>query len=106
MKRYIGILILVLILCSGCNNTKYTTVKHIKPVNRNRYFVRKKDKRKKRVKYVKVKILKQSKEIKPAKVKPPKVKKSKIDEENGEIEETEETLEDPVNEPDSTGVYY
>lgn len=102
LKRYTSILILIVLLLIGCNNAKYTTVKHIKPVNRNRYFVRKKDKQKRRTRYVKVKILKESKAVKPAKVKPPKVKKAKEE----ETEDTEEDLEDPINESDSTGIYY
>ncbi len=44
----------------GCNQGNYVTVKHVKPVNRNRYYNPGKDKRKKRVKYTKKKILKRS----------------------------------------------
>ncbi|WP_040496239.1 hypothetical protein [Fulvivirga imtechensis] len=101
MKRVLTISLLVLSLLFACDSAKYTTVKHVKPDNRNRFFNKKKDKHKKRVKYVKVKILKQSKEVKPPRKKPPKTKK---------IKETEEIkgqdLENVENESDSTGLLY
>lgn len=56
----------------GCNQANYTTVKHVKPVNRNRYYNPKKDKAKKRVKYTRKKILKRSPETPTA---PSKMKK-------------------------------
>jgi hypothetical protein len=57
-----GVFILCLLICSatGCNQANYTTVKHVKPVNRNRYYNPQKDKAKKRVKYTRKKILKRS----------------------------------------------
>lgn len=99
LKVYFIIFLLFATLSQGCNNSKYITVKHVKPVNRSRYYHRKKDKRKKRVKYVKVKILKKSAEVKPLKekaVKKPKVKSDSLN--------TEE-LAPPTNEPDSTGSF-
>ena len=86
----------------GCNNAKYITVKHVKPVNRHRFFNRKNDKKRKRVKYVKVKILKQSPTVKPAKSKPPKIKKNK--EEEPIVSDSTQT-EQVINEPDSTGIH-
>ena len=59
---------------SGCNQGNYITVKHVKPVNRNRYYKPGKDKQKKRVKYVKMKILKRSPQT--ASAPSPKKKKS------------------------------
>lgn len=53
----------------GCNQGNYVTVKHVKPVNRNRYYNPSKDKRKKRVKYTKKKILKRSPKTATAPVK-------------------------------------
>ncbi|UII30952.1 hypothetical protein LVD17_21910 [Fulvivirga ulvae] len=89
---------MIVAILIGCNRASYITVKHVKPVNHNRYYNKKKDKRKKRVKYVKVKILKQSKAVKPPREKTPKKKK---------VKETEESIPDETqNEPDSTGLLY
>lgn len=93
------ILFLFSSLLPACNNAKYTTVKHIKPVNRARYYNRKKDKRKKRVKYVKVRILKKSAEVKPPREKPVKTRKSQVD------SLSTDELVPPTNEPDSTGSF-
>ncbi|MEM9390832.1 MAG: hypothetical protein AAGA02_10185 [Bacteroidota bacterium] len=98
MKRIPILLLFLFFIWQGCNRNKYITVKHVKPVNYNRPYNRKKDKRKKRTKYVKMKILKQSKEVKPAKVKKPKPKKVKEEVEEGDLEEV-------INEPDSTGLF-
>ena len=98
MKKLITILLFSILLTFGCNNAKYITVKHVKPINRSRYYNPKKDKRKKKVKYVKVKILKKSPKVKPAKTKITKVKKSKLKDDNS-IDE----LDEPTNESDSTG---
>ncbi|MBL3658366.1 hypothetical protein [Fulvivirga sediminis] len=103
MKRLIYISVIIFMLLIACNSTKYTTVKHVKPVNRNRFFDRKGDKKKKRVKYVKVKILKKSPTVKPKKPKPPKKKKQKNTEELAPSDSTK--LESIPNEPDSTGIH-
>ncbi|QSE96527.1 hypothetical protein [Fulvivirga lutea] len=100
MRYYIIILIFIVSLFAGCNSNKYTVVKHVKPVNYNRSYNRKKDKRKKRVKYVRVKILKKSAEVKPAKEKSVKKKKSV----KSDSLATDE-LAAPVNETDSTGSF-
>lgn len=84
----------------GCNNSKYITVKHVKPVNRNRAYNPKKDRRKKKVKYVRVKILKKSAEVKPAKEKVVKKKKIKSDSTS-----MKEVITEPTNESDSTGSF-
>ena len=105
LARSIIIVLLLFFLSAGCNQTRYVTVKHVKPDNRNRPYNKKKDRRKKRVKYVRVKILKQSKEVKPPRAKPVKAKKTKetTTEETatGEIEPPAE----PTHEPDSTGLF-
>jgi hypothetical protein len=75
-------LIFFLFVSAGCNQGSYTTVKHVKPVNRNRYYNPKKDKQKKRVKYTKKKILKRSPKTPTApsrKKKPPKEPKQRQD---------------------------
>lgn len=100
MRRLFLLFIFLFFISLSCNRDKYIVVKHVKPVNYKRPYNRKKDKRKKRTKYVRMKILKQSKEIKPAKTKAPKQKKVKKE----EVEESE--LEEVVNEPDSTGLFY
>ncbi|GAA0894043.1 hypothetical protein GCM10009122_37230 [Fulvivirga kasyanovii] len=103
MRRILTISFLVIVILVGCNRASYITVKHVKPVNHNRYYNKKKDKRKKRTKYVKVKILKQSKAVKPPREKPPKKKKDKKDKE----QETEKSIPDETqNEADSTGLLY
>ena len=84
----------------GCNNSKYITVKHVKPVNRNKPYNPKKHKRKKKVKYVRVKILKKSAEVKPAKEKVAKKKKVKSDSTS-----TVDPISEPINEADSTGSF-
>ena len=105
--RLITILLFFIGILFGCNRTRYVTVKHVKPVNRNSYYNKKKDRKKKRVKYVRVKILKESKYVKAPREKKKKEKKQKEEEE--EITEEEETnleeLEEPTNEPDSTGLF-
>ncbi len=53
-------LIILLLPLGACNQGNYVTVKHVKPVNRNRYYNPKKDKKRKRVRYKKMKILKRS----------------------------------------------
>lgn len=83
MKYKTVILILIIGLFGTCNSAKYITVKHIKPVNRNSFFNKKKDNRKKRVKYVKVKILRQSK---PEKA--PKPQKSATEKQKNEADST------------------
>jgi hypothetical protein len=98
LKKLSTILIISILLTFGCNNAKYITVKHVKPINRSRFYHPKKDKRKKKVKYVKVKILKKSPIVKPAKTKVAKVKKSKLKDDNS-IDE----IVEPTNEADSTG---
>jgi hypothetical protein len=98
LKKLSTILIFSILLTFGCNNAKYITVKHVKPVNHKRFYNPKKDKRRKKVKYVKVKILKQSPEVKPAKTKIAKVKKAKLKDDNSINE-----LDKPTNEADSTG---
>lgn len=100
MIKYFTILSIVFGLLFGCNNSKYITVKHVKPVNRNRAYNPKKDRRKKKVKYVRVKILKKSAEVKPAKEKAIKKKKVKSDSLS-----TKEIIEEPINETDSTGSF-
>lgn len=89
------IIFLVLWIGFACNSANYTTVRHVKPVNRNRGYIPGKDKRKKRVKLVKKKILKRSPEIKPPKKK--RVKEKEI--------ELDSTAIPPPNEPDSTGIF-
>lgn len=101
MKYALAILLLFFSLLIGCNNSKYITVKHVKPINRNRYYNPKKDKKKKKVKYVKVKILKKSAEVKPAKAKAPKKKKIV---ESDSVSNVNQIVE-PTNEADSTGSY-
>lgn len=100
MKYALAILLLFFGLLSGCNNSKYITVKHVKPINRNRFYNPKKDKKKKKVKYVKVKILKKSAEVKPAKAKPVKKKSVKSDSLSNKNQ-----LVQPTNEADSTGSF-
>lgn len=102
MRNSVFIILVIFALLIGCNKNKYITVKHIKPINRNRLFDKKNDKRKKRTKYVKVKILRQSADIKPAKKK--KVKSNKtIKSDSTNVEAP--TLDEPTNEPDSTGIF-
>ncbi len=72
-SRLLIIVIFILFTATGCNQGNYITVKHVKPVNRNRYYKKNKDKKKKRVKYVKMKILKRS----PQTASAPKQKKMK-----------------------------
>ncbi len=104
--RYLTIFFLVLLIIIGCNRTQYITVKHVKPDNRNRQYSRKKDRKKKRVRYVKMKILKQSKEVKPPRKKLVKKKKQEEESEEGELDANEVPQPDePVNEPDSTGLF-
>ncbi|MEM6526186.1 MAG: hypothetical protein AAGF85_16230 [Bacteroidota bacterium] len=99
MKRLLLLLLFVIFITQGCNRNKYIVVKHVKPVSHKRPYNRKKDKRKKRTKYVRMKILKESKEVKPAKIKDPKPKKVKDEVQTEDIEEV-------VDEPDSTGIFY
>lgn len=104
--RSITILLLFIGILLGCNRTKYATVKHVKPVNRNRYFDKKKDRRKKRVKYVKMKILKESKYVKAPRKKKKKEKKKDEDDDETTLETLEEgELEETTNEADSTGLF-
>lgn len=70
------VLCFLIFSATGCNQANYTTVKHVKPVNRNRYYNPKKDKAKKRVKYTRKKILKRSPETPTA---PSKMKKKPKD---------------------------
>lgn len=97
LRQILTISLLIIVILIGCNRANYITVKHVKPVNHNRYYNKKKDKRKKRVKYVKVKILKQSKAVKPPRQKAPKKKK---------VKETESIPDETQNESDSTGLLY
>jgi len=92
-------------LLQGCNNSKYITVKHVKPINRNRYYNPKKDRRKKKVKYVRVKILKKSAEVRPAKVRAPKKKKIKSDSLNTSTTDSVDDIEENTDEQDSTGLF-
>jgi len=57
MKRFYLIVLMVSLLL-GCS-TSYTTVSHVAPKNRNRYYNVKKDRYKKRTKIVKKKIVNQ-----------------------------------------------
>lgn len=101
MIKNLVISLLALGLFLGCNNSKYITVKHIKPVNRNhRSYNPKKDRKKKKVKYVRVKILKKSAEVKPAKAKVVKKKKVKSD-----TIPAKGLITEPTNETDSTGSF-
>jgi len=60
VRRGFGILLILIFSLGACNQGNYVTVKHVKPVNHNRYYNPKKDKKRKRVKYKKMKILKRS----------------------------------------------
>ena len=93
--KKIGIILLVLWIGFACNSANYTTVRHVKPINRNRGYNPSKDKRKKRVKLVKKKILKRSPEITPPKEKRTKDKEVELD----------SIAIPPPNEPDSTGLF-
>jgi PBP1b-binding outer membrane lipoprotein LpoB len=96
LNKIIIIALIGSLLLFGCNNTKYITVKHVKPVNRNRFYNPKKDKRKKKVKYVKVKILRKSPEVKAPRHKAKKTKKV-------EPAKVVNEIKAPTNAPDSTG---
>lgn len=74
--KMLMVLFFILFSAVGCNQGNYVTVKHVKPVNRNRYYNPKKDKQKKRVRYKKMKILKRSPEVKSKPTKDPKKKRS------------------------------
>jgi len=107
MLRYFYIILIVLITFSAnsCNSGRYTTTKHVKPLNRNRYYNRAKDKRKKRVHIVKRKILKRSPEIKPKKKKPPKKKSVRQDSVQQIQSDSLSIQKNVTNEPDSTGSF-
>jgi len=96
--------ILIIWLALSCNSANYTTVRHVKPLNRNRYYNPSKDKRKKRVHTVKKKILKRSKAVKPPRQKKPKKKQVQSDSTQN-IKSDSLNIEKPTNEPDSTGSF-
>ncbi|WP_185152540.1 hypothetical protein, partial [Fulvivirga aurantia] len=80
----------------------YRTVKQVKPLNRNRFYDRKKDKHAKRTHMVKRKSLVRSPEIKPPRKKKKKSKPTK----DIPSDSTQQVLPNKVeNESDSTGSF-
>jgi uncharacterized protein YceK len=88
MKRHF-LIVLIFTLLIGCS-TQYTTVRHVAPKNRNRYYNVKKDKYRKRTKIVKKKIVNQRNVVR----KGPK---------NNSKEKLPKTEESIPNESDTTG---
>ena len=88
MKRYLLIALIMTVLM-GCS-TNYTTVKHVAPKNRNRYYHVNKDRYKKRTRIVKKKIVNQRNVV----------RKGPSKKENTKLPKPEESI---PNESDSTG---
>jgi len=102
---YIILIALITVTTNSCNSGRYTTTRHVKPLNRNTSYNRATDRRKKRTHMVKKKILKRSPEIKPKKRKPPKKKSVRQDSTQAVQSDSLSIQKNVSNEPDSTGLF-